>query len=86
MRISRRERGREVVGKEVEPTPVMGKREPLSTTMEEEEERLGGEGVIPEPELMCDVAPLSKTHSPPRAVGGCRAIWFNAAMRAAWSH
>ena len=38
MRISRRERGREGVQKEVEPTPVMGRREPLPTMIEEGEE------------------------------------------------
>lgn len=74
MRMSRRDRGWERVGREREPTPVMGRLEPLPTTMEVGEDGLGRKKDIPEPEPMCAEAPLSKIHSPLGADGGCRAI------------
>jgi hypothetical protein len=64
IRMLKRERERVEVGKEEELVPMIGSALPSPTMIREG--KLGGRGMkgIPEPELMWEEAPLSKTHSP----------------------
>ena len=83
IRMSRRESEREFVGREAEPTAVIGKAQPSPTMIVEGVEGWGGEESIPDPEPMCEDAPLSRIHSPPGADGGCTESWLRAAINAA---